>query len=121
MFTVDALISPADVTFSVRHSNRNNGLVLNQDAFSAARNGLSTNADSLQALRDELSKSLDNLRSDWNSEAGKAFFAVVDEKLDYNLNRFAIALKQMSELLRIAEGKYAEVFSAATNMAESLL
>jgi uncharacterized protein YukE len=94
-------------------------LYLDQDAFERGKNDLKTKCEELRALRRDISASFDQLRQDWDSEAGREFFARFENDLLANLEKHSTVFEYMSTNLSTASYKYDEVFRAADSVANA--
>ena len=81
--------------------------MIDSDAFAQASSVLTAKCQELENLRSNIEASFEQLKQDWDSDAGKAFFA-----------RFENDLEHMSGNLTAASQKYEEVFRAADAVAE---
>jgi uncharacterized protein YukE len=94
---------------------------LDQDAFTAAKRELAKyiGNDGLEGLVTKLKASFEQLHTDWDSDAGKAFFQRFEDDLIGNLKKYAIVFKHINENLTTASDKYEEVFRVAETVAKS--
>lgn len=94
-------------------------LMLDQDAFSSAGRELQTKCEDLKTLRVNIEKSFEQLKADWDSDAGRQFFARFEADLLKNLDRYSTVFEYMSQNLTAASQKYEEVFRAADAVANA--
>lgn len=88
-------------------------LLLDKDAFTQASKELKTKCEELKTLRSNILASFDQLRRDWDSDAGKQFFARFENDLLKNLDEYSKVFEYMSQNLSTASQKYEEVFRTA--------
>jgi WXG100 family type VII secretion target len=92
-------------------------LYLDEDAFLQAGKDMKKSCEELKTLRSNIKASFEQLRKDWDSDAGKQFFARFEDDLLGNLDKYAIVFEYMSTNLSTASQKYDEVFRAADAVA----
>ena len=88
-------------------------LLLDKDAFSLASKELEKGCEDLISLRKNIVASFEQLKRDWDSQAGKEFFARFENDLLKNLDNHSKVFEYMSKNLSTASDKYDEVFRAA--------
>lgn len=93
-------------------------LKLDNDAFSQASRELKAKCDELRTLRSNIVASFSKLRKDWDSDAGKQFFARFEDDLMKNLDDHCKVFEYMSTNLSTASQKYEEVFRTADTVAD---
>ena len=94
-------------------------LLLDKDAFSKASKEMKAKCEELKTLRAEIKASFDQLRIDWDSDAGKKFFARFENDLIKNLDDYSKVFEYMSKNLSTSLQKYEEVFKAADTVANA--
>jgi uncharacterized protein YukE len=94
-------------------------LLLDKDAFDTASRILKTKCEDLRTLRGDIDKSFAQLKIDWDSDAGRAFFAKYETNLVENLKKYSTVFEYMSKNLMTASNKYDEVFGAANAVADA--
>jgi uncharacterized protein YukE len=94
-------------------------LLLDQDAFMQASKELEVKRQELALLRASMVASFEQLRKDWDSDAGKRFFARFETDLIQNIDKYETVFEYMSKNLLIASQKYEEVFRAADAVANA--
>ena len=94
-------------------------LYLDKDAFENGRRALTEQKREMERLKSEIKTSFEQLRIEWDSEAGKLFFAKFEDDLLKNLDRYITVFEYMSKNLSIASQKYDEVFRAADIVASA--
>jgi WXG100 family type VII secretion target len=92
-------------------------LLLDKDAFSKASKELTTKCEELKTLRSNIVASFEQLRKDWDSDAGRQFFARFENDLLQNLDDYSKVFEYMSQNLSTASQQYEEVFRAADAVA----
>ncbi|MCI8287288.1 MAG: hypothetical protein HFH89_06465 [Lachnospiraceae bacterium] len=92
--------------------------MIDSDAFAQASSVLTAKCQELENLRSNIEASFEQLKQDWDSDAGKAFFARFENDLLKNLEYHAKVFEHMSGNLTAASQKYEEVFRAADAVAE---
>lgn len=93
-------------------------LMLDQDAFSDASEKLKGKCEELRTLRSNIQASFEQLKKDWDSDAGRQFFARFENDLMKNLDDYSDVFEYMSNNLSTASQKYEEVFRAADAVAD---
>ena len=96
-------------------------LVIDRDALSHASSELQTKCEELRTLRSDIVSSFEQLGTDWDSDAGKKFFARFERDLLKNLEDYSKVFEHMSRNLTTASQKYEEVFNAADAVANAQL
>jgi uncharacterized protein YukE len=94
-------------------------LLVNRDAFSQGGRDLQTRCNELRTLRNNLNNAFSLLRKDWDSAAGREFFARFENNLIKNLDDYSLVFEHMSRNLSTASSRYEEVFRAADTVANS--
>lgn len=94
-------------------------LLLDQDAFTQASKDLQARCEELRTLRTNIAASFEQLRRDWDSDAGRQFFARFEGDLMKNLEDYSKVFEYMSKNLSTASQKYEEVFRAADAVADA--
>lgn len=94
-------------------------LHLDQEAFRQAKRDLQRECTELEELKKNLEQSFAQLKKDWDSDAGRAFFARFEKDLLENLKRYAAVFAHMSENVQAASERYEEVFDAADTVADA--
>jgi uncharacterized protein YukE len=94
-------------------------LWLDTDAFALASKELNTKSGELITLRTTIASSFEQLRRDWDSDAGRQFFARFETDLLKNLDNYSLVFEYMSVNLSTASQKYDEVFRAADAVADA--
>lgn len=94
-------------------------LLLDKDAFSKASKELKAKGDELKTLRSNIVASFEQLRKDWDSDAGRQFFARFENELLKNLDDYSKVFEYMSTNLSTASQKYDEVFRVADTVANA--
>lgn len=92
-------------------------LMLDKDAFLQASRELKSKCEELRKLRSNIQASFEQLKKDWDSDAGKQFFARFENDLIKNLDDYSKVFEYMSKNLSTASQKYEEVFGAADAVA----
>lgn len=87
------------------------------DNGSRALRVLTEQKGEMDKLKTDIKTSFEHLRKDWDSEAGKLFFAKFEDDLIQNLDRYITVIDYMSKNLSTASQKYDEVFRAANTVA----
>ncbi|EOS53220.1 hypothetical protein C809_00165 [Lachnospiraceae bacterium MD335] len=94
-------------------------LYIDKDSLENGSRALIEQKGEMEKLKTDIKASFEQLRKDWDSEAGKLFFAKFENDLIQNLDRYIIVFDYMSKNLSIASRKYDEVFRAADTVASS--
>jgi WXG100 family type VII secretion target len=94
-------------------------LLLDKDAFSQASRELKTKCEELKTLRSNIQASFEQLKKDWDSDAGRQFFARFENDLMKNLDDYSKVFEYMGQNLSTASQKYEEVFRAADAVASA--
>jgi WXG100 family type VII secretion target len=92
-------------------------LLLDKDAFTQASRELKTKCEELRTLKSNIKNSFEQLKKDWDSDAGRQFFAKFEDSLIVNLEKYSTVFEYMSRNLSTASQKYDEVFRAADAVA----
>ena len=92
--------------------------MIDSDAFAQASGVLETKCEELKDLRSNIEASFEQLKKDWDSDAGRQFFARFENDLLKNLEDYAKVFEHMSANLTAASQKYEEVFRAADAVAD---
>jgi len=92
-------------------------LLIDQDAFTQAGKDLKNKCEELKMLRSNIVASFEQLKKDWDSDAGKEFFARFEKDLLENFDKHSTVFEYMSQNLSTASQKYEEVFRAADAVA----
>ena len=96
-----------------------NEIVLNRDLFRTTSNQLAAEVNALRSLRVSINNSFAQLRQDWNSAAGRAFFAKFENELLNHIDQYANKLNTRAAALNNVTNRYEEVFRAADNVANA--
>ena len=94
-------------------------LYIDKDSLENGSRALTEQKGEMEKLKTDIKVSFEQLRKDWDSEAGKIFFAKFENDLIQNLDRYIIVFDYMSKNLSTASRKYDEVFRAADTVASS--
>lgn len=94
-------------------------LYIDKDSLENGSRALIGQKGEMEKLKTDIKASFEQLRKDWDSEAGKLFFAKFENDLIQNLDRYIIVFDYMSKNLSTASRKYDEVFRAADTVASS--
>lgn len=94
-------------------------LYIDKDSLENGSCALINQIKEMETLKRDIMASFEQLRKDWDSEAGKLFFAKVDDDLIQNIDRYITVFDYMSKNLSTASRKYDEVFRAADTVALS--
>jgi WXG100 family type VII secretion target len=95
-------------------------LRLDREAFAQASREMAGHGQDLSALRRDIVSSFAQLRQDWDSEAGRAFFAKrLENDLLKHLDDHVLVFEHMSRNLTTASQQYEEVFSVADAVANA--
>lgn len=97
--------------------SRPNEIVLNRQAFSTAVTQVSQQAAALRNLSRAIDASFNELKQNWNSAAGRAFFAKFDNELLKHIDQYADKLQARVGALTQVRSRYEEVFGAADDVA----
>ena len=95
-------------------------IILDEQAFTDARKQFEELGDELKDLRSEIETLLETLRQGYNTTAGRKFVKSCEKKLTDPLNDQAIVLQHISETLAQVQATYDPVFTAYTQMNDSL-
>ena len=95
-------------------------LVLDRDALSQGSRELAGWCEELRQLHSDIERSFDQLRIDWNSDAGREFFAKLESTLR-SIEDHSKVVEHMSRNLTTASQRYEEVFRAADSAANAQL
>jgi WXG100 family type VII secretion target len=93
------------------------GLTIDDTALETAGNTLSEKAEEMRELKRSIESCFELLRTDWDTDAGRAYFERLDNQLFKHLDNHANVIEHISENLKIASDKYDAVFRAAENAA----
>ena len=96
-----------------------NEIVLNRDVFRTTSSALSQEVAALRALRANINTTFTDLRRDWDSEAGRAFFAKFENELLNHIDQYANKLGTRANALSQVTNRYEEVFRAADAVANA--
>jgi len=94
-------------------------LRLDKAAFTQASRELNTKCNEIRDLRGNIERSMEQLRRDWDSPAGRQFFAKFERDLMNNLRDYSTIFEHMSRNLMTASNRYEEVFRAADAVAST--
>lgn len=88
-------------------------LYIDKDALKSASDQLANQSDKMRELRTTIIQNFDLLKADWDSDAGRLFFARFETDLLKNLEDYAKVFDYISQNLTMASTEYEAVFSAA--------
>lgn len=91
-------------------------LKISQEAMETAKTGYDGCATRMKSLRDTLKNSVDDIRSGWDSDGGKAFFAKFDDEWYKNFNDYIAVIEHMSENMTKSKSKYQPLFDEADKL-----
>jgi WXG100 family type VII secretion target len=94
-------------------------LYIDKDSLENGSHALITQKEEMENLKTDIEASFEQLRKDWDSQAGKLFFAKFEDDLIQNLDRYITVFDYMNKNLSTASQKYDEVFRAADTVASS--
>lgn len=94
-------------------------LYIDKGSLENGSRALTEQKKEMEKLKTDIKASFEQLRKDWDSEAGKLFFAKFEDDLIKNLDRYTTVFDYMSKNLSIASQKYDEVFRAADTVASA--
>jgi uncharacterized protein YukE len=95
------------------------GMTIDDTALETAGAKLSEKAEEMRELKKNIDSLFLLLRTDWDTDAGSAYFDRLDNQLFKHLDNHANVIEHISENLKIASGKYDAVFRAAENAANA--
>lgn len=70
-------------------------------------------ATRMAAVKTNLRQAIDAVRSDWDTDAGAAFFAKFDDDWERNVEDYIAVIQHMSDNMRIANSNYSSVWEEA--------
>ena len=94
-------------------------LRLDEEAFENAIKSLDDARTNLQALCKAIPASFGWMKVDWNSDAGRNYFEMLDNNLLKNLEIYEDVFEHMCENLKMALDEYSKVFDAADEVANA--
>lgn len=94
-------------------------LYIDKNSLENGSHALIEQKGEMEKLKTDIEASFEQLRKDWDSEAGKLFFAKFEDDLIQNLDRYITVFDYMNKNLLTASRKYDEVFRAVDTVASS--
>lgn len=88
-------------------------LIISEEAMETAKSGYNDCAARMKTLRDTLKNAVDDIRSEWDSDGGKAFFKKFDDEWYKNFNDYIAVVEHMSENMTKSKSKYRPIFDEA--------
>lgn len=83
------------------------------DAMKGAETSYRDYATRMNAVKTNLRQAIDAVRSDWDTDAGTAFFKKFDDEWEKNVTDYIAVIQHMSENMRIANSNYTSVWEEA--------
>lgn len=91
-------------------------LYVDESALNQAASNFMRAHDDLSSLKDKINNCVSGLKTDWNTNAGEAFFQKFEEELIHNLELYIDVFEHISTNLSDAVNTYSSVFDKADDL-----